>query len=285
MFTWICPQCGREVPPSYSECPACAENRQRTAQGLPPVGAEPVAPRQPPPPSYQQGYPPTGPYQPQPAYPPQQPPQAAYPAQQQSPQPAYPPQQPQPQPQYAPPPPPPPQWQTSSVPPQPTYTLPDTVQRRGMPTWLVTILVAGIAIAVIFGVVKLFSGKAPSGPDSATTAAQQAVATSDSSNPYAKFLEVTGVRIVEDEKKHPNAMFLVVNHSSADLPEFQLEVALTTNTAKAGDEPLAVMTVKTGTIPANGSKDISVPLNTKLRAYELPDWQFLKASFVIKSPR
>ena len=24
MFTWICPQCGREVPPAYTECPDCA---------------------------------------------------------------------------------------------------------------------------------------------------------------------------------------------------------------------------------------------------------------------
>jgi len=23
MFTWICPRCGREVPPSYTECPDC----------------------------------------------------------------------------------------------------------------------------------------------------------------------------------------------------------------------------------------------------------------------
>ena len=272
MFTWICPQCGREVPPSYSECPACAENRQRAAQGMPPAGAEPVAP-QPPPLQYPQGYPPTGNYQPpaphQPAGPYQ--PQAPYPPQQ----------QPPPPPQYAPP---PPQWQTTAMPPQPSYTLPDTVQRKGLPAWLVTILVAAIAVGVIFGVVKLFS-KSGSGSDSTTAGVQQSVAVSDSSNPYAKFLEVTGVRIVEDEKKHPNALFLVVNHSAADLPEIQLEVALTTSTAKAGDDPLAVMTVKTGTIPANGSKDISVPLNTKLRAYELPDWQFLKASFVIKPPR
>ena len=25
MFTWICPQCGREVPPSYTECPDCTK--------------------------------------------------------------------------------------------------------------------------------------------------------------------------------------------------------------------------------------------------------------------
>src|ERR1051326_2885448 len=24
MFTWICPKCGREVPPAYNECPDCA---------------------------------------------------------------------------------------------------------------------------------------------------------------------------------------------------------------------------------------------------------------------
>jgi hypothetical protein len=27
MFNWICPQCGREVPPSEAECPACATAR------------------------------------------------------------------------------------------------------------------------------------------------------------------------------------------------------------------------------------------------------------------
>jgi hypothetical protein len=150
------------------------------------------------------------------------------------------------------------------MPPQPSYTLPDAAPRKGLPTWLVTILVAGIAIGVIFGVYRLLS-KNGSGTDSTTAALQQSATASDSSSPYAKYVEITGVRIVEDEKKHPNALFVVVNHSAADLP--------------------AVIKVKTGAIPANGSKDVSAPLNSKLRAYELPDWQFLKASFAVKSAR
>ena len=113
---------------------------------------------------------------------------------------------------------------------------------------------------------------------------QSAIKT-DSSNPYAKYLEVTGVRIIEDEKRHAKAQFLVVNHSTADLPDLELQVILSTTTAKAGDDPLAVLTVKTGSIPANGSKDVSAPLKTKLRAYEMPDWQFLKASFAIAASR
>jgi hypothetical protein len=152
-----------------------------------------------------------------------------------------------------------------------------------MPAWLVTILVAVVAVGVIFGIVKLLGSKGSSGSDAAASAQQQAAA-SDSSNPYAKVLEVTGVRIVEDAKKRATAQFLVVNHSPADLPDLELEVVLTTTTAKAGDDPLAVMAVKTGAIPANGSKDVSAALNTKLRAYELPDWQFLKASFTMKAP-
>jgi len=44
MFTWICPKCGREVPPAYSDCPNC---RQLEAQKPDPLQAAP------PPPVYQ----------------------------------------------------------------------------------------------------------------------------------------------------------------------------------------------------------------------------------------
>src|SRR5207302_199788 len=34
MFTWICPKCGREVPPAYNDCPDCA------AKAKPPAAPE-----------------------------------------------------------------------------------------------------------------------------------------------------------------------------------------------------------------------------------------------------
>jgi hypothetical protein len=40
MFTWICPKCGKEVPPAYSECPNCAPSEQPAA---PPPAQPPVA--------------------------------------------------------------------------------------------------------------------------------------------------------------------------------------------------------------------------------------------------
>ena len=44
MFTWICPQCGREVPPSYTECPDCTRKPVGVGQPMaaPPPSAVPV---------------------------------------------------------------------------------------------------------------------------------------------------------------------------------------------------------------------------------------------------
>src|SRR5258708_34554674 len=82
MFTWICPTCGKEVPPSMDECPRC----KPAAPVVQPVPAQAPAPA------------------PVPAMAPQ--PQQAFAAPQQPPQPQYAPQPPQgyaPQPQpYAP---------------------------------------------------------------------------------------------------------------------------------------------------------------------------------------
>ena len=54
MFTWICPQCGREVPPAYTECPDCTRKSQPAAAAAPPSSravlepvAAPVAPAAP----------------------------------------------------------------------------------------------------------------------------------------------------------------------------------------------------------------------------------------------
>src|SRR5579863_8222540 len=41
MFTWICPTCGREVPPSYDQCPDCVakgiKQAPQSAEAVPPV--------------------------------------------------------------------------------------------------------------------------------------------------------------------------------------------------------------------------------------------------------
>jgi len=53
MFTWICPQCGREVPPAYTECPNCTKKPLVMTAAPPPSSVayrdpEPAAPVEPP---------------------------------------------------------------------------------------------------------------------------------------------------------------------------------------------------------------------------------------------
>ena len=43
MFTWICPHCGREVPPSYNDCPDCAAKAKAQPPAVQPEAAPPRA--------------------------------------------------------------------------------------------------------------------------------------------------------------------------------------------------------------------------------------------------
>lgn len=178
MFNWICPECGRDVSPSESECRFCAERKKAAALAAPPVdpatvyGApppqQPQTPAPAPPPSQQQRIP--------------EAPQAYAPPQ------AY--EQPQ---QYAPPPQqqyyaPPPQQQ----PPQPYYpgAYPPP-QRSGLPTWALGLLFGlafiGLLLAILYG--YQYFGKGPRAERAGVTE-PAATARSKPANALQKNIEV-----------------------------------------------------------------------------------------------
>lgn len=78
--------------------------------------------------------------------------------------------------------------------------------------------------------------------------------------------------------------FVVVNHSEADIGELGVKVRLTTSSAKPDDPPIAEFQVKVPTLGPEEIQDVVATAPSKLRIYELPDWQFLKAEFEITSP-
>jgi hypothetical protein len=273
MFTWICPQCGREVPPAYDECPDCsgkgAGQAPQPGQGAP-VGA-PVPPPMsyPPPPQYAQ------------------PPQAQY----------APPRQFAPTPQYAQ----PPQYAQApqyAAPPGPQAPVPGFMQQppaRGisLPPWLMTIGFAVLFLAVgavLFFGIKHFSGSSEAG---ASTPGAQESAPAPAKTPAAakqnstlqKYVEVAGVRLTEDSGKKPAVHFVVVNHSGAEIADLAGNVNLWARTAKSDEEAVGTFTFKLGSLGAYESKDMMAPLSTKLRVYELPDWQNLTAEVQVTSPQ
>jgi hypothetical protein len=233
MFTWICPTCGREVPPSYDACPDCAA-REKT--GVPPaqIAAQPATPG----PALATAEPPAPP-----AYaPPAVAPLAAA--------------------QYA---------------PQPPHA--------GLPTWLLAILFAFAFVGLGAGVylaINYFRG----GTQAASIPAASVPAKTPSKlNPLQKYVEVSGIRFVESPTHQIEARFVVVNHSDADIADLAGTVNIWGRTARSEEEAAGTFSFKLLSLRPNESKETVAPLSTKLKPYELPDWQNLSAEVQITAPQ
>lgn len=107
----------------------------------------------------------------------------------------------------------------------------------------------------------------------------------NTSNPIAKYIELVGFRVTEKGAGHLVVQFGVVNHSEADVGDVKMTVHLTTTAAKPGDPPLITFPAQVSRLGPNELKDVMVEVPTKLRVYELPDWQFLKADCEIDEPK
>jgi hypothetical protein len=226
----------------------------------------PAAPEPPPPPQYQSAPPQ---YAPQPQYPPQQ--QYAPPQQ-------YPPQYQQQQ--YQPPPPPPPSFY---APP------PERTGLAAMPTWLLSIIFAVGFGALVFGIYYLVQNnkKEPSATtQEAAGSLENPVAATGAArnNPVLKQVEVVGLRLTQNKAKKTEIRFLVVNHSAGEIQDLAGSISLRARTSKQEEEPIGACAFKLPSLGPYESKDMVAILNTKLKVYELPDWQNLQAQLQITSP-
>ena len=233
MFSWICPKCGHEVPPSYSECPNCAPLRKEASATAAPPPAVPAPAREAAPP-------------------------------------------PMPPPDVAPPlvVPPPPDAVPSLVVPPPAAPS----SRVAVSGWLLSVMFGLVFIVILLGIIVWRqSRQAPpaAAPSPAAQIAAAETVPTTQSNPELKDLELIGFRLTEDDKQMPFVQFVVVNHSGADLGEITLKGDLK-GIANRGLQTVGSFEFSTS-LNAYESKDVKVPLETKLRVYELPDWQFLRA--------
>ncbi len=237
MFTWVCPQCGNDVPPSHTECPRCK--------------AAAAAAKQAPPPEQPSAY--------------QPPTQQAY-------------HQPPPQ---APPPPP-----QQYAPPHPQYYAAPPRRGVNLPVWLLTVIFA-VGIGGIVGGIYWFlqSNRAQTGSGPHPTASVESPAAKPGAraNALQKYIEVSGVRFVLDAKKKTQARFVLINHSEADINGLAGNVTIWGRTQKSEEDAQGTFSFNTNLGPFE-SKELTVPMNTKLKIYELPDWQNITADVQITAP-
>jgi hypothetical protein len=232
MFTWICPQCGREVPPSYDECPDCSAKTAQPAAG----GVAPPPPSESAPPASVREPPPAAPQAIRPTSAPQAPP----------------------------------------VPRQ---------SGGHMPGWLMTLLFAfafvGLGASIYWGY-NYYAGRKQAGSP-LPGAMEPAGAKGGKMHPLQKYLEVSGVRFV-GEKKQTQARFLLINHSEAEITNLAGSITVWARTQRSEEDAVGTIAFKVGEIGPNQSREVTAPLATKLKIYELPDWQNVTTDIQITSP-
>lgn len=103
-------------------------------------------------------------------------------------------------------------------------------------------------------------------------------------HPLAKYIEIVGFRLSETSPGKLALKFAVVNHSEADIGDLGLKIRLSTTAAKKEDPPITEFEVKVPKLGPQELRDVAATGTTKLRIYELPDWQFIRADAEITSP-
>jgi hypothetical protein len=156
-----------------------------------------------------------------------------------------------------------------------------------MPVWLMTILVALAVGGVVFGIIALVSsnrGSAGNGPAPIATVESPAAKPGAKTNPLQKYIEVTGVRFVSDPKTQaPIVKFLIINHSPADINGLAGNVTMWGRTQKSEEDAQGSFSFS-ATIGPYESKELTAPLNTKRKIYELADWQNITTDVQITAP-
>ena len=92
------------------------------------------------------------------------------------------------------------------------------------------------------------------------------------------------MRLSQNAKKQVEARFLVVNHSEGELVDMAGTVEIRGRTAKETEEPVGSFTFKVASVGPNESKELTAKVDTKLKVYELPDWQNVDARVKVTAP-
>jgi hypothetical protein len=150
-----------------------------------------------------------------------------------------------------------------------------------VPNWAITLVVA---IALISLGLSLYLLTRPSSPPAQSTEQAAAALSTGKRHPLSKQIEVTGIRINEDAAQKAQVEFLVVNHSGADIADLGGTITLRPKGANPEHAPLASFEFKIPSIGPYQSKELKTTVRSNMRAYELPDWQFLQADLEITSP-
>jgi hypothetical protein len=186
---------------------------------------------------------------------------------------------------------------TAVVKVEPVAGVPAEPEKRTVPGWVVSVLVA---VTLFLGCVSIWlyvSRDAPAEPQSnsgspntatpgtapatAATGASAASAPAGQQHPLIRYVEITGLRISADLNKRTTVKYVLVNHSAADISDATLNVIVRSAFSRPQQPPVCVFPVKVAALGPYESKEFVVAIETPVRTLELPDWQNLRAEIQV----
>lgn len=159
---------------------------------------------------------------------------------------------------------------------------PRQANKSGVPTWLISVTVVTVMVLGLASVMQNHPpdrGATPpaSSAPIAAPAAEPAAAPLLPQHPLARFVEVTGLRVVADLQHRSQLQYIVVNHSATALSGLALEI--TVRSAAPLDTDNAPLFRVPATVLSLGpyqSKEIRTDIDAQLQSKSLPDWENLK---------
>jgi hypothetical protein len=153
-------------------------------------------------------------------------------------------------------------------------------QNKKSSGWMITFLVAMIVLTAGVGFLKNSIGAPAESDAPAEKPKPAAVQQTTVSHPLAKYLEITGVRVVVDYGKKSQVQYVVVNHSPAEIADVMMNVTVR---ADNKSQPICTFAFKLSSLGPFESKDMSMPIEKPARGVDLPDWQQLRTEFQISA--
>jgi hypothetical protein len=88
--------------------------------------------------------------------------------------------------------------------------------------------------------------------------------------PYARYVQVAALKVVEQNNR-PQVQYLVVNNAEMELDNIALKIAVRSSNAAQGAAPLFIVTAWVPKLAPHQSKEIRTDLDTGLHASQIPN--------------
>jgi len=151
-----------------------------------------------------------------------------------------------------------------------------------VPAWMISVTVVTV---MVLGVASVMQNRSSDhGSASAASTAQAATQPSpepaaapvEQQHPLARFIEVTGLRVVADLQHRSQLQYIVVNHSASEATGLVLQIAVR-SFVQDSKEPLFHVSAVVPSLGPYQAKEIRTDLDTPLQSTPIPDWGDLKA--------